>query len=291
MIKVDLHSHSTESDGTFSPEMVVRLAKQANIDIFALTDHDTMSGVAVAKQTAHILDMRLIAGVEISAVHHLSGGFGKNDAVEKIIHVVGLNIQDIDAMQQALQKVQQSRANRARQMVERLSVILDVNVDVLWALALEKTAGNAKALGRAHIAQVLWTLGLVKDTQEAFDQFLADGKLAYVAIEALAMSEAIELIHQCGGDAVLAHPTRYHLSATRIRRLIADFVQCGGDACELPSLSEPTSTRQMIDKSILAHGLMVSVGSDFHGTTMPWRVLGKVPAIDDKQTPIWQQWL
>ncbi len=291
MMKVDLHSHSTESDGTFSPEALVQLAKNADIDILALTDHDTMSGVARAKQAADVLGVRLIAGVEMSTTHELMGGYGKNKSVHKIIHVVGLNIQDEHAMQQALCSVQNSRADRARQMIERLALIFSRDVETLWALALAKVAGNAEGLGRAHIAQVLFELGLVKSIQEAFDKFLADGKSAYVAIQTFDMSAAIHLIHRCGGCAVLAHPTRYRLSATLTRKLIADFAHCGGDACELPSPSEPISTRQMIDRMVLAHNLKVSVGSDFHGTTMPWRALGKVASVGDGQTPVWQQWL
>lgn len=291
MLKVDLHSHSTESDGTFSPEALVQLAKNANIDMLALTDHDTMSGVGEARLTADALGIRLLAGVEISTTHELMGGYGKNKSVHKIIHIVGLNIQDERTMQKALQSVQSSRASRAYQMIERLAAIFHMSIDELWALTLHQTEGNAEGLGRAHIAQVLFKLGLVKSIQEAFDKFLADGKPAYVAIETLTMPDAIDLIHRCGGCAVLAHPTRYHLSATLTRKLIADFAYCGGDACELPSPSEPISTRQMIDRMVLAHHLKVSVGSDFHGTTMPWRALGKVASVGDGQTAVWQQWL
>ena len=102
------------------------------------------------------------------------------------------------------------------------------------------------------------------------------------------MQHGIELIHACGGKAVLAHPTRYQLSATRVRKLIEEFAQLGGDACELPATSEPISTRRMVDRSLAAHGLAASIGSDFHGSNMPWRRLGDVPILNDDQQGVWE---
>ena len=102
------------------------------------------------------------------------------------------------------------------------------------------------------------------------------------------MQHGIELIHACGGKAVLAHPTRYQLSATRVRKLIEEFAQLGGDACELPATSEPISTRRMVDRSLAEHGLAASIGSDFHGSNMPWRRLGDVPTLNDDQQGVWE---
>ena len=102
------------------------------------------------------------------------------------------------------------------------------------------------------------------------------------------MQHGIELIHACGGKAVLAHPTRYQLSATRVRKLIEEFAQLGGDACELPANSEPISTRRMVDRSIAEHQLVTSIGSDFHGSNMPWRRIGDVPVLHPEQQGIWQ---
>lgn len=303
---LDLHSHTTASDGTLSPEQLVALASEAGITMLAITDHDTMAGylsieqdfnqVNVAKTNCQQLsanqtnNIRLIAGVEVSCRHTLLGGYNKhNQGAERIIHVVGLDIQDTATMQHALQGTQISRGVRARQMVEKLAKLLEHDVEYLWQAVLKKVAGNANTLGRAHIAQVLNELGLVKATQEAFDKYLADGKPAYVAIDSPTMPEAVALIHRCGGLAVLAHPTHYGLSATRVRRLIADFAQMGGDGCELPSDSEPKSTRQMIDRAIASNALLVSVGSDFHGASMPWRKLGQVSTLNVGQTGVWER--
>lgn len=287
-MKIDLHCHSTRSDGTFSPTEVVMRAHNAGVNILALTDHDTLLGIDEAKIAAKACDIQLINGVEISCEHTLSGGYGKNKSTNKIIHVLGLGFSDRDKMHATLQQLQDSRANRGQRIAEKLSEILSLDFDTLWQDILDKAGGNPQAVGRAHIAQVLFERGEVKTVQQAFDKYLADNKPAYVAIEALSMAHGIELIHACGGQAVLAHSTRYQLSATRVRKLIEEFAQLGGDACELPSNSEPLSTRRMVDRSIAEHKLAVSIGSDFHGSNMPWRRIGDVPKVNAEQIGIWQ---
>ena len=287
-MKIDLHCHSTRSDGTFSPSEVVARAHSAGVTVLALTDHDTLLGIDEARVAAESYDMQLINGVEISCEHTLSGGYGKNKSTNKIIHVLGLDFTDREKMHATLQQLQDSRATRGQRIAEKLSELLDINYDELWQAVLDKAGGNPQAVGRAHIGQVLFERGEVKTVQKAFDKYLADNKPAYVAIEALTMQHGIELIHACGGKAVLAHPTRYQLSATRVRKLIEEFAQLGGDACELPATSEPISTRRMVDRSIAEHGLSASIGSDFHGSNMPWRRLGDVPTLNDDQQGVWE---
>lgn len=296
MIRVDLHSHSTCSDGTFCPAHTVRLAHDAGIDIFALTDHDTISGIDEARQMADELGMRLINGVEISCHHQISGGYGKNQTTTKTILILALNFTNKERLNQKLNHLQNSRATRGHAIVIKMAKILadmadfvHINEQVLWQAVLTKAQGNAKAVGRAHIACVLFEMGVVKTVQEAFDKYLADNKPAYVAIDSLSMAQTIALIHECGGISVLAHPTRYHLSATRVRKLIADFAMLGGQAIELPTPSEPIATQAMIDRCVSEHGLMVSVGSDFHGQNMPWRKLGRVATPKAGQVGVWEQ--
>lgn len=290
-MQIDLHSHSTYSDGTDTPEALLWHAKQAGVDMLALTDHDSIAGLEIAKKYAKDQGICLIAGVEISCVLQVAGGFGKNLAIDKVIHIVGLNFNRYDQMNQALAQVQNSRADRGRLMVEKLAHVLkwdSSTVDGFWSQVLAKANGQAQAVARPHIAQSLQEFGLVKDVGQAFDKFLADGKPAYVAIETFSMGQAVDLIHACGGKAVLAHPTRYKLSATRIRKMIELFTQLGGDACELPDRTEPISQRQMIDRCIEHHGLKVSIGSDYHGSIMPWRKLGDVPRLSAGQIGIWE---
>ena len=287
-MKIDLHCHSTRSDGTYAPAEVVQRAHAAGVNVLALTDHDTLLGIDEARAAAKACDMQLINGVEISCEHTLHGGYGKNQSTNKIIHVLGLDFTDRTRMHETLQQLQDSRATRGQRITEKLSELLDIDYNDLWQQILTKAGSNAQAVGRAHIGQVLFERGEVKTVQKAFDKYLADNKSAYVAIEALDMARAIELIHACGGKAVLAHPTRYKLSATRVRKLIEEFAALGGDACELPASSEPTSTRKMVDRSIVEHKLAVSTGSDFHGSNMPWRRIGEVPIIHPEQQGIWQ---
>lgn len=289
-MKYDLHCHSTCSDGTYAPDELVKLAKNRGIDVLALTDHDTISGLQMAKQTAESIGLTFIFGVEISCVYTLTGSHDRDKQRNKIIHVVGLNFTDIDAMQQQLQFIQDSRANRGLAMVKKLADILHIDADALWQQVLIKASGDAKAVGRSHIAQVLHQNGYVPTVQSAFSKYLADNKPAYVKLDALSLQDGVALIHHCGGKAVLAHPTRYDLSATCIRRLMADFAEYGGDACELPATDEPLSKRKMIDRVIQQHDLQVSVGSDFHGTSMPWRALGDVAELNATQVGVWHDW-
>lgn len=286
-MKIDLHCHSTRSDGTFAPTEVVARAHAAGVNVLALTDHDTLLGIDEARVAAESFNMQLINGVEISCEHTLAGGYGKNKSTNKIIHVLGLDFTDRVRMHDTLQHLQDSRASRGQRIVEKLSELLSIDYDELWQQVLIKAGNNPQAVGRAHIGQVLFERGAVKTVQKAFDKYLADNKSAYVAIEALTMARGIELIHECGGKAVLAHATRYQLSATRVRKLIEEFAALGGDGCELPADNEPVSTRKMVDRSISEHKLAVSVGSDFHGSNMPWRRIGDVPSLTSEQRGIW----
>ena len=287
-MKIDLHCHSTYSDGTFAPAEVIQRAHSAGVTVLALTDHDTLKGIDEATLAANDCGMTLINGVEISCEHTLNGGYGKNKSTNKIIHVLGLNFTDREQMHATLQQLQDSRATRGQRITEKLSELLSVDYDELWQEICAKAGHNPQAVGRAHIGQILFERGLVKTVQKAFDKYLADNKAAYVPIEALSMARGIELIHACGGKAVLAHPTRYQLSATRVRKLIGEFAELGGDGCELPANSEPLSTRRMVDRMIVEHELAVSIGSDFHGSNMPWRRIGDVPTINPNQHGIWE---
>ena len=287
-MKIDLHCHSTCSDGTYAPTEVVKRAHSAGVNVLALTDHDTLQGIDEARVAADSYGMQLINGVEISCEHTLSGGYGKNKSTKKIIHVLALDFTDRKLMHEALEQLQESRATRGQRITEKLSILLNIDYDELWQQILAKAGDNPQAVGRAHIGQVLFERGLVSTVQKAFDKYLADNKPAYVAIDALSMERGIDLIHACGGKAVLAHPTRYQLSATRVRKLIEEFAALGGDACELPANSEPLSTRRMVDRSLAQYELAASIGSDFHGSNMPWRRIGDVPRLANEQQGIWQ---
>ena len=281
MLGVDLHTHSNISDGTLSPEQLVHAAHEKGIHTLALTDHDTMDGLALAAQIANGYDMKLISGVEISSQW-------SRPATKKSysVHIVALNMQQPEPLLVVLDQQKQIRAERAEQICRLLTPLIGQDI---YADVLSKVDGEADRITRTHIAKTLVEKGIVSRVQQAFDKYIKEGKKAYVKFDGLGLEETIQVIHASGGFAVLAHPTRYDLSATNVRYLIELFAQAGGDAVELPPQIDPPATRQMVDRMIAEQGLKVSVGSDFHGENMPWIQLGRVPVMKAGQVGIWEQ--
>lgn len=280
---VDLHTHSNISDGTLSPAELVAAAIQQGIHTLALTDHDSMDGVALARQAAQGQALEIISGVEISSQW-------SRPANQKSysVHVVALNMQNPAPLQALLEQQKQIRAERAIQICDLLTPLIgqDIYNDVLL-----KVEGVADRITRTHIAKTLQEKGIVTRVQQAFDKYIKEGKKAYVKFDGLSLEDTIRVIHDSQGFAVLAHPTRYDLSATNIRYLIEIFAKYGGDAVELPPNNDPASTRQMVDRLIAEHGLKVSVGSDFHGENMPWIKLGNIPRVKEGQIGIWESFV
>lgn len=277
---IDLHTHSTMSDGTLSPEDVVLLAKQKNVHLLALTDHDNMDGVHRASLVAKQQHIQFISGVEVSSQW-------QRPSTKKSygVHIVALNMQQPDALLSLLEQQKSIRAERAKMICHKLQKITAYDV---WEDCLQLTDGQADRITRSHIAQALLQRKAITRLQQAFDLYLKQGKAAYVPCQWADFQQTIDAIHHSQGFAILAHPAEYDLSATNLRYLIEIFAQAGGDAVELSAESKPLATRQMIDRCISQHQLKISVGSDFHGSHMPWRTLGKVPSIQAHHTGIWQ---
>lgn len=280
---VDLHTHSNISDGTLSPEQLVHAAIEKGIHTLALTDHDSMDGLKLAENIAQDLPLKIISGVEISS-QWSRPATKKNYAV----HVVALNMQNPEPLLALLEQQKQIRAIRAKQICDLLVPLIgeDIYTDVI-----AKVEGVADRITRTHIAKTLVEKGYVSRPQQAFDKYIKEGKKAYVKFDGLGLEETIQVIHESQGFAVLAHPTKYDLSATNIRYLIEIFAQFGGDAVELPPAIEPASTRQMVDRMIEQFGLKVSVGSDFHGDNMPWIKLGNIPRVKEGQVGVWESFV
>ena len=276
---IDLHTHSNISDGTLSPDALVKSAVECGIHTLALTDHDTMDGVELVRKTAQQYDIHIISGVEISSQW-------SRPATKKSygVHIVALDMQQPEPLQDALRIQKKIRAERAKQICHLLKSCIgqDIYEDVLTLVD-----GEADRITRTHIAKTLVNKGIVSRPQQAFDRFLKEGKRAFVKFDGLSLQETIQIIHQSEGYAVLAHPTRYDLSATNVRYLIELFAELKGDAVELPSSGEPLSTRQMVDRMIEQLELKVSIGSDFHGDNMPWIKLGHTPVPKADQQGIW----
>ena len=276
---VDLHTHSNISDGTLSPEQLVHAAIEKGIHTLALTDHDTMDGLSQAEQSAKDLPLTIISGVEISSQW-------SRPATKKSygVHIVALNMQKPEPLMILLEQQKQIRAIRAKQICDLLIPLIGQDI---YADVVAKVDGIADRVTRTHIAKTLVEKGVVSRSQQAFDKYIKEGKKAYVKFDGLGLEQTIQIIHESAGYAILAHPTKYDLSATNVRYLIEIFAKFGGDAVELPPASEPASTRQMIDRMVAEHGLKVSVGSDFHGENMPWVRLGNIPRVKDDQVGIW----
>ena len=276
---IDLHTHSNISDGTLSPDALVKSAVECGIHTLALTDHDTMDGVELVRKTAQQYDIHIISGVEISSQW-------SRPATKKSygVHIVALDMQQPEPLQDALTIQKKIRAERAKQICHLLKNCIgqDIYEDVLTLVD-----GEADRITRTHIAKTLVNKDIVSRPQQAFDRFLKEGKRAFVKFDGLSLQETIQIIHQSEGYAILAHPTRYDLSATNVRYLIELFAQLKGDAVELPPSGEPLSTRQMVDRMIEQLDLKVSIGSDFHGDNMPWIKLGHTPVPKADQQGIW----
>ena len=280
---VDLHTHSNISDGTLSPELLVQAALEKGIHTLALTDHDSMDGLPLAENVAKNQPIQIISGVEISSQW-------SRPSTKKSygVHIVALNMQNPEPLQQLLEQQKKIRAQRAQQICELLTPLIGEDI---YADVIAKVDHIPDRVTRTHIAKTLVEKGYVSRAQQAFDKYIKEGKKAYVKFDGLELSETIRVIHDSQGFAVLAHPTRYDLSATNIRYLIEIFAQYGGDAVELPPAMDPTSTRQMVDRMIAEFGLKVSVGSDYHGDNMPWIKLGQIPRVKEGQVGIWESFV
>lgn len=281
MFGVDLHTHTLISDGTFSPEQLVQAAVDLKIQILAVTDHDTMDGLERAQNYAQDHDIQIISGVEVS-----SQWSRPNTKKSYGVHIVALNMQDEAPIRAMLENQKKIRAQRAKVICQLLEKCIDFDI---YPDVVAQVDGEADRVTRTHIAKALVEKNIVSRPQQAFDRFLKEGKKAFVKFEGVGLKETIEIIHASGGLAVLAHPTRYDLSATNIRYLIELFAESGGDAVELPPAIEPASTRQMVDRMIQQFNLAVSIGSDFHGDNMPWIKLGQTPRVNQGQSGIWER--
>jgi predicted metal-dependent phosphoesterase TrpH len=245
--------HSTASDGALSPTRVVEAARDAKLYAIALTDHDTVDGVAEATAAGAEFGVRLIAGVE------LSSHFDDDE-----LHLLGLHLSNQDAMRSALRGLQAGRVERAVRIVEVLNKhSIPVTMDAVLAEA------DKGAVGRPHVARAMVAGGWVRDFREAFDRWIGFGRPAYMAKERFDVADAIALVHQAGGLAVWAHPGE-SATPTRILRL-ADM---GLDAVEVLHPSHPPSLSQRLFDNTEKAGLLPSGGSDWHGTHDGPRRLG-----------------
>jgi predicted metal-dependent phosphoesterase TrpH len=256
---VDLHSHSTASDGSRAPADVIREAKRVGLAALALTDHDTIDGLREATAIGAELGVRVIPGIELSAVE------GETET-----HILGLHLSDTSEMEHELVGLRDMRRARAARIVQRLN---ELGVRIELTAVLEQAAGGA--VGRPHVARAMIAEGWAVDFRDAFDRYLGNGRPAYVSKERLAVADAISLIHRAGGLAILAHP-----SHTGTRERIEAFVSLGMDGIEVRHPSHSAEDTARLAALVEHFALVPSGGSDWHGAADGPRVLGmmRVPA-------------
>jgi len=252
---VDLHAHSTASDGAVSPTALVEAARRAELLAIAITDHDTIAGVDEAVATGLSLGIRVVRGCELSAY---DGDFE--------VHLLALHIRDAAAIRPSLEGFQRERVERGHSIVERLARAgAPISIDDVIAEA----AGGA--LGRPHIARVLIRAGHAADHRDAFDRFLGAGRIAYVPKPRLDVADAIGIAHSAGALAVWAHPGR---EGTRER--LARLTSHGLDGVEVRHPGHTPTDVVRLGRLADELDLVPSGGSDWHGATEGYRVIGNM---------------
>lgn len=275
-VKIDLHSHTYFSDGQLSPTELVQRAHNMQVDVLAITDHDTIAGLREAHeyQQTQKRPLTIINGVEISTEWH---GFD--------IHVVGLNVDcEAPAFVAFLAAQAARRSQRAEKIAEKLT---KCGFEGVLERAIH-LAGPGQ-LTRAHFARVLVNNYGLNSMDSAFKKYLGKGKRAAVKAVWPAMSEAIDAISQAGGQAVLAHPAHYDMTAKWLRRLVDDFAQAGGHAVEAACPGMAAQKRELVYELVKDHQLTASAGSDFHFPSR-WTELGRNLGLADGLTPVWHDW-
>lgn len=274
--RVDLHSHTTCSDGGLSPTELIDRAVNFQIDVLAITDHDTVAALDIAKGYIQEKNypLTIVDGIEVSTRWH-----------NFEIHIVGLNIQaDHPALLSLIASQQTARESRAILIGEKLAKCGFEDV-YLQAKAL---AGEG-SITRAHFAKVLLNQGHIQHLQAAFDKYLGKGKRAFVKPQWCDIETAVEAIHLAGGTAVIAHPIRYDMTTKWLRRLVLSFKECGGDGLEIVLPQMNNEQRKLMLSFCLEYDLLASLGSDFHYPTK-WADLGKNLVLPQQAVPIWQAW-
>lgn len=272
-MKVDLHSHSTCSDGLLSPAELVERAVLRGVDMLALTDHDELAGLAPARVAAAQWGLRLIDGVEVSVQWE-----------DTTLHIVGLDVDpDHAPLADGLAAIRAGREHRAQRMADSLAA-----AGIAGSLeGARRYAKNPELLSRSHFARYLVEAGHARDTNAVFRNYLTPGKPGYVPHQWVALADAVDWINGSGGLAVIAHPGRYSLNQQQAERLLGEFVELGGAAVEVVTGSHTPDEFVIWARYAKRFGLRASAGSDFHGPGEGYRDIGNVPVLPAGCDPVW----
>lgn len=276
MLNVDLHCHSRVSDGALAPAAVAARAKAGGVDVWALTDHDEIGGIAEAREAAQALGIRYVTGVEISVTW-----------ASRTVHIVGLNFDETNSgLIQGLASTRSGRESRAREMAEQLA---QVGIQNAFEGAL-KFVGNPDLISRTHFARYIIELGVCKDVAQVFSRYLIEGKPGFVPHRWAALKDAVDWIRGAGGIAVVAHPGRYDFSDLEQQVFFGEFKRYGGAGVEVVTGSHTVDEYARFALVAKNYGLLASRGSDFHAPGESETELGALPPLPPHLTPVWHDW-
>lgn len=260
------------------PGDLARRASAHGVELYALTDHDEVSGVAEAKAAAAECGLRFVEGVEISVT------WG-----QKTIHVVGLGVDASDAaLRDRLAGVRSGRTRRAQAIAESLAT---AGIEGAFEGA-QRFAENPQMIARTHFARYLVEQGICSDTREVFKRYLIEGKPGYVPHRWATIGQAVDMISAAGGVAVIAHPARYRLDELALHALLEDFRSAGGIALEVVTSNHTADDVRRFTQLALDFGFEASSGSDFHGPDETPNVeLGRVEPLAPQLTPVWHRFV
>lgn len=276
MLNADLHCHSYVSDGTLAPAKLAARAKANGVDVWSLTDHDELRGIAEAREAAHAVGLRFVPGVEISVTW-----------AGKTVHIVGLGIDETErTLVDGLASVRAGRMLRGREIAAQLE---QAGIPGAFDGAL-RHADNPEMLGRTHFARFLVEAGVQPSVSEVFRHYLVDGKPGFVPHRWATLTQAVHWIRSAGGLAVIAHPGRYAFSDLQRDALIDDFRELGGAGIEVITGSHTPDQYDLYARIARQAGLLASRGSDFHGPGESRADLGMLPLLPANLPAVWQHW-
>lgn len=276
-LNVDLHCHSSFSDGILTPSELAVRARGKGVDVWSLTDHDELGGLAQAATAAADVGLQFIPGVEISV-----------SWARQTVHIVGLNIDPGNAgLVNALNQLRQWRETRARDMGDKLATL---GFDGCYEGAL-RYADNPQLISRTHFARFMVSQGWFSSMQAVFDQYLGDGKPGNVPTRWASLEKAVTWIRGAGGVAVIAHPGRYKFDDTQFDALYGVFQDAGGQAIEVITGSHRPEQYAKYAQVAKHYGFMASRGSDFHSPDESKVDLGALPHLPGNLKAVWTQWL
>ncbi len=275
-MQIDLHTHSTASDGRLIPSQLVACAAGAGVDVLALTDHDGTDGLEEARCAAIAAGIQLINGIELSVTWN-----------KRTVHIVGLNFDpDFAPLKAGILSLQNFRETRAREIAYKLE---KSGIKGAYEGAMRFSGG--KMLGRMHFANFLVDSGHAKNVRKVFKHYLVQNKPGHVTGNWASLEDAVSWITGAGGIAVIAHPARYKLTRGKLRHLIKDFMAVGGRAIEVVSGSHDLNETKTMACHASDFDLYASAGSDFHDPDFPWIKLGQLPPLPRQCKPVWDLFL